>query len=157
LLVLLATVAWFAYGQFFGGVPVDAAAVHSGTVVEYIDEQAQTRLPRTYLVTMPYEARILPIDLEEGTPVSKWQVVAQVVPAAGAAQVAEATAAVERLEASIRENADHHVEESLHEQSLKYLQSMDRTVEAGEQQVKASDARLTFANKNLERVRRLMP
>jgi HlyD family secretion protein len=157
LLVLLVPVAWFGYGQIFGGVPVDTAEVRRGAIVEYIDEQAQTRLPRTYLITMPYEARLLPIELEEGTPVSKGQVVAQVVPADLAAQVAEATAAVERLDASIRENGDHHVEESLHEQSLKYLQSMDRTVEAGEQQVKASDARLTYANKNLDRLRRLMP
>src|SRR5689334_5119971 len=90
--------AWGAYGYFLGGVPVETAEVRVGPMREYVDEQGQTRLPRTYLITMPYDGRIRPIDLEEGEPVKKDQVVARVDAADLDGRVAEAEAAVARLE-----------------------------------------------------------
>jgi HlyD family secretion protein len=138
-----------------GGAPVDVAEVRTGPVREYVDEEARTRLPRTYLLTMPCDGRILPIDVEEGTAVHKGEVVARVAPADLEGRVAELAAAVQRLDASLRENGDTGMEESIYQQTLQYLQSMDRTVEAAKQQVKAGEAKLTYANRNLERFRRL--
>ena len=57
--------------------PVEAAIVRTGEIREFVDERGKTRLPETYLITMPYDARIEPIELAEGTPVKKGQVVAQ--------------------------------------------------------------------------------
>jgi HlyD family secretion protein len=146
-------VAAFGYDRLSGGVEVVVAEAEVGPVAEYVDEQAKTRLPKTYLIAMPYEGRIQPITLEEGEEVREGQVVAQVVPEDLAIRVLEARAAVERLDASIRENADTSMEETSLQQSLKFLESMDQTVKAAAQQVKAAEAKLTFANKEIARFR----
>src|SRR5437868_970095 len=84
-----------AYSSLSSGVPVEAARVEQGRVQEYVDEEAKTRLPDVYLITMPYNGRIEAIDLVEGTPVKKDQVVARVVPLDLDLNIAAATAAVE--------------------------------------------------------------
>lgn len=152
----LAVAAWLGAERLSGGLPVETARAEVGPVREYVEEQAKTRLPRTYLISMPYEGRIRPIELEEGDEVAEGQEVARIVPEDLAIRVAEATAAVERLEASIRENADARIEETALQQSLKLLESMDQTVEAAEQQVTAARARLEYANKELARNRALL-
>ncbi len=84
----------FFSGRFSSGVPVEAAAVRRGAIREFIDEQAKTRLPETYLITMPFQGRIEAITITEGMSVKKDQVVAQIVPRDLDLAVAEATAAV---------------------------------------------------------------
>ena len=37
-----------------------------GAIREFVDEQAKTRLPQTYLITMPFTGRIEAIELTEG-------------------------------------------------------------------------------------------
>jgi HlyD family secretion protein len=154
--VLIAVVlTWAVRSWLAGGVPVEAVEARTGPVREYVDEEGRTRLPRTYLITMPCDGRILPIDLEEGTAVHKGQVVARVAPADLEGRVAEMEAVVQRLDASLRENADTKMEESVFQQTVQYVHSMDRTVEAAKEQVRAGEAKLTYANRNLERFRRL--
>src|SRR5512135_233405 len=92
--------------------------------------RGRPRLPRTYLITIPFDGRILPIKLEQGDRVAKDQVVARVVPEDLSAATAEAEAAVARLVASIRESADTSVERTALAQSLRFLASLDRSVEA---------------------------
>jgi HlyD family secretion protein len=140
---------------FTGGLPVEAAAVVRGVVQEYVDERGKTRLPQTYNITMPLEGRISAIDLIEGTPVKKDQVVAHVVPSDLDLSVEGATAAVDRLKASIRENDDTTVESTGLKQSLDYVQSMDRAVEAAKAQVESGKAKLDYSNSNVERVRKM--
>ena len=36
------------------GEPVDVVEATNGSIHQYIDERAVTRLPRTYLISMPY-------------------------------------------------------------------------------------------------------
>jgi HlyD family secretion protein len=143
------------FGLFSGGTPVDAVPVMRGPIREFVDEESKTRLPRTYRITMPYDGRIQPIGLEEGASVAEGQVVARVVPQDLAAELAEAEAAVARLEASLRENEDTRVEHTVLEQSRQYLDSMDRTVEAGRERVKSGEAKREFAERQLARVRSL--
>jgi HlyD family secretion protein len=142
-------------GFFGGGTPVDAVTAARGPIREYVDEEGKTRLPRTYMITMPFDGRIQPIELEAGDPVTKGQVVAQVVPEDLAVELAEAEAAVARLDASIRENQDTQVERTVLQQSRQYVESMDRTVEAGREQVKAGEAKRAFANRELVRKRNM--
>ncbi|HEY2826986.1 MAG TPA: HlyD family efflux transporter periplasmic adaptor subunit [Pirellulales bacterium] len=137
-----------------GGLPVEAAAVVRGAVQEYVDERGKTRLPQTYNITMPLEGRISAIDLLEGTPVHKDQVVAQIVRSDLDLSVEAATAAVDRLKASIRENDDASVESTGLKQSLEYVKSMDRTVEAAKAQVESGKAKLDYATSNVDRIRR---
>jgi HlyD family secretion protein len=136
--------------------PVEMAVAEFGVVREQVEEQAKTRLPRTYLITMPYEARIQPADLEEGARVEQGQVVARIVPEDLKIRLDEAQASVARLGAALRENADTSMEQIALQQSQRFLESIDRTVEASEQQVKAAEARLIYANRELERQRSLI-
>jgi HlyD family secretion protein len=140
---------------FSGGFPVEAAPAVRGAVQEYVDERGKTRLPQTYNITMPLEGRISAIDLIEGTPVKKDQVVAHVIPSDLDLSVESATAAVDQLKASIRENDDTSVENTGLKQSLDYVQSMDRAVEASKAQVESGKAKLDYANSNVDRIRRM--
>ena len=54
-----------------------------------------------------------------------------------------------------RENDDASVEQTGLKQSLSFVQSMDRTVEAAQAQVDSGHAKLEYANSNLERVRKM--
>ena len=137
-----------------GGVPVEAAAVQRSSIREFVDERGKTRLPQVYNITMPFDGRIAAIDLVEGMPVYEGQVVARVVPSDLDLLVEAATAAVDRLHASIRENNDISVESTGLKQSQNFVESMNRAVEAAKAQVDAGKAKLDYANNNLERIRK---
>ncbi|MEQ8784720.1 MAG: HlyD family efflux transporter periplasmic adaptor subunit [Pirellulaceae bacterium] len=157
--VLLAVVVVAAAAVFSlsGGVSVQAAKVQRGEVREFIDERGKTHLPRTYQVSMPYGGRIEPIELVEGQPVEAGQVVARIVPSDLADEVAEAKAAVERLDASIAENQDHSVEMRTREQAQLFHESMQSTVEAAEARLRSGMERLNYAESFLGRIRKLVP
>jgi HlyD family secretion protein len=137
------------------GVPVEAAPAVRGPIREFVDERGKTRLPQTYNITMPFDGRIAAIELIEGAPVYQGQVVAQVVRSDLDLSIDLATADVDRLKASIRENDDASVEKTGLQQALSFVQSMDRTVEAAQAQVDSGHAKLEYANSNLERVRKM--
>ncbi|MGD9723257.1 MAG: efflux RND transporter periplasmic adaptor subunit [Pirellulales bacterium] len=137
------------------GVPVEAARVQRGAVREYVDEEGKTRLAETYLVTMPYDGRIEPIDSIEGTHVSQGQVVARIKAVDIDLKKALARAAVERLKASIKENDDASVENTALSQTVSMVESIDRTVEAAATRVKTGEAKLEYSEKYLSRVQRL--
>ena len=143
------------FSSLSSGVPVEAVHPERTTIREYVDEEAKTRLAQTYLVTMPFSGRIEAIDLVEGTPVKKGQVVARVVPLDLELSIAAATAAVDRLKASIRENDDASVESTGLKQARSFVDSMNRTVEAAAARVKAGEAKLNYAQRNLARIRTL--
>ncbi len=149
------SLAGLGYASWTSGVPVEAVEVHRGAVREYVDEEGKTRLAETYLVTMPYDGRIEPIELIEGMRVSQGQVVARIKAVDVELQKSLATAAVERLKASIRENDDASVETTAHAQSVSMVESMDRMVESAGAQVKASEARIEYAEKFLSRLQNL--
>ncbi len=130
--VVIVAGAALGYTSFSSGVPVEAATVASGSIREYVDEEGKTRLAETYLVTMPYNGRIEPIDLIEGTPVTKGQVVAHIKQVDIELRYRRAKAVVERLKASIKENDDTSVEETALKQTVNMVESVDRMVEAAE-------------------------
>lgn len=135
--------------------PVEAARVERGEIRAFIDEQGQTRLPQTYLITMPFDGRIEAIELVEGQPVSRGQVVARLVPLDLDLDYEEAYAAVERLTASIAENDDVSVETTTLRQALSFVDSMNRTVEAAAERVRAGKAKLDYCERALGRILQL--
>ncbi len=139
------------------GTPVEVAAAKPGAVREYIDEEGKTRLAETYLITMPYDGRVEPTELVEGTNVTKGQVVAHISPLDIELNKALAKAAVERLKASIKENDDASVETTALTQTVSMVESIDRMVEAAATRVKAGEAKLEYAEKHLARTQRLRP
>src|SRR5512145_1939466 len=94
------------FGWFDKGIPCETATVSQGAINEFIDEQAKTRLPETYLVTMPFDARIDAITLTEGATVNEGQPVAQIVSSDLDLSLEQSIAAVNTLQKNIIENAD---------------------------------------------------
>lgn len=142
-------------GWFASATTVEAAKAKRGVIREYIDEQAKTRLPETYIVTMPFQGRIEAITLTEGMTVKKGQVLAQIVPRDLDLAVEEATAAVQRLDASIKENADVNVEESAYSQAQQFVKSTAATVQAALERLRAGKAKSDYAQRDFVRVERL--
>jgi HlyD family secretion protein len=95
------------------------------------------------------------IELDAGAKVHKGDVVARLVQSDLANELAEAKAAVERLDASIRENSDVNVEMGAYNQALKFVESMVSTVAAAESRKDSGKGRLDFAVKNFNRVKQL--
>ncbi|HEX3726562.1 MAG TPA: efflux RND transporter periplasmic adaptor subunit [Pirellulales bacterium] len=143
------------YSSWAGGVRVAAARCQRDTIREYIDEEGKTRLAETYLITMPFDGRVEPIDLVEGTSVSKEQVVARIKPLDIDLDKAAARAIVDRLKASIKENDDVTVESTSLQQTISLVESVDRMVEAAATRVKSGQAKVDFAEKYLSRTERL--
>lgn len=153
--VAVVAVAALGYTSLSSGTPVEAVAAHRAPIREYVDEEGKTRLSETYLVTMPYDGRIEPIELVEGTTVTKGQVVARVSPLDIELSTATAQAMVDRLKASIKENDDTSVENTGLQQTISMVDSVDRMVEAAAARVKSGKAKLEYAEKYLARVQRL--
>lgn len=144
-----------AMGQLSTGLPITGAKVAYGPMEEFVDEQAVTRLPHTYLISMPLSSRIEPITVVEGTRVRQGQTVAQLVRQDLDLAVEQAQATVDRLQASIRYNADMGVEQSALKQAVQYVESMKSTVAASAAQVESGKARLEYAERNLGRNQQL--
>lgn len=139
------------------GIPVDTAKVIVGPIRQFVDERAVTRLPETFLITMPIDGRIEPIALIEGTSVERGQTVAQIVAEDLQLNVDHAAAVVERLEASIHETEDTTVEETAYEQTVKFVESMAATVEVAWERVLAGRAKFAYAEKDYGRIAGLGP
>jgi HlyD family secretion protein len=146
----VAVVVWQANAA---GQPVEAARVASGEIREFVDEQGTTTLPRTYVITMPFEGRIEPISLSAGDPVKAGDPVAQIVPKDVNDEVALAQTAVERLDAQITENNDITVEQTALRQSEHFVDSMQGTVQAAEARKTATSEKLQLAESTLGRIR----
>ena len=142
-------------GALGSGAPVESAKVRKSPIQEFVDERGKTRLPQVYSITMPFEGRILPIELVEGSRVKRGEIVARVVPLDLKLSHDSAIASIERLDASIKENDDTSVEKVSLEQSLKMVETMQSSVKAAEAQVEAARAKLVYSNKNLTRIERL--
>jgi len=139
------------------GIPVQAARAVRGEIREFVDERGETRLPETHLVTMPFAGRIEAIALEVGDRVTEGQVVARVSARDLEDEVAEACAAVERIEASLIETADTSVEQTTREQARLTAESMASTVAASEAKLRADRGRIEYAETNLGRIQQLIP
>lgn len=152
-IVVVGTVA--AYFSLSSGLPVQTAQVTRGPIREFVDERGKTRLPEDHLITMPFAGRVEAIQLIEGQKVVAGQVVARISAMDIDAEVAEAKAAVDRLEASLAENDDATIEESTREQAELFVESMVATVAAAEARKIAGKTRLDFSEISLGRTRKL--
>lgn len=137
------------------GEPVDVVVADNGSIEEYIDERAVTRLPRTYLISMPYAARIEEITLSEGDRVEKHnpdKPLVRMVPEDLKLAVDEAEAAVERLDASIAENLNKDLEELQMRQSYEVVRSMRDTIKAAETRVESGTEKKAYNKRRLDRI-----
>jgi HlyD family secretion protein len=143
------------YFSLSSGLPVQTAQVTRGPIREFVDERGKTRLPEDHLITMPFAGRVESIGLIEGQTVTAGQIVARISPTDVDEEVAEARAAVARLDASLVENDDATVEESTREQAELFAESMISTVAAAEARKIAGKSRLDYSEIFLGRTRKL--
>jgi len=140
------------------GVAVESATVETGPIRQYIDERAKTRLPETYLITMPYDGRIERIErleLTEGTRVNQGDPVAQIVRRDLELAAAETMAGTKEIAAAIVENADKSIEQIALEQAGKFVASMKAATAVAAARTKSSKADFDYAGFDLSRSREL--
>jgi HlyD family secretion protein len=156
--VVAITAVGIGWAGYSSGTSVEVTAAVRGEIRAFVDERGMTRLPETYLVTMPYPGRIEPITLTEGDPVKKGDAarpVARIVRADLELNVQEAQAVVGRLDAAIAENLNNKLEDLIHRQSVAMWQSMQKTVEAAANRIEAGREKQKFAANNHVRIRDL--
>ncbi len=125
------------------------------TLRAYVDEQAITELPRDYLVAMPIAGWLQPIELREGDPAKKDQVVARLETEDLADQVRQTEHQIGALEVKIRQTQDNRLENNMLIQALAMVKSFDDTVKAAEEKANASQAVAEFARSEAERLNKL--
>ncbi|HUT12437.1 MAG TPA: efflux RND transporter periplasmic adaptor subunit [Thermoguttaceae bacterium] len=145
-------IAWGILHALTSGAAVEAARATRGSIRTYVDERAKTRLPNTYLITMPFPGRIEPITVTEGMPVSQGYPVARILQEDLDLALEEARAGFGQAEAAVAENADVGVEQIVLDQTLKIVESMKTASAASAARVEAALAGLKYANSDLERV-----
>jgi len=118
------------------GVPVDVALARRQAIREYVEEEAKTRLPDIFTITMPLQGRILPISLDEGDRVETGQVVAEMD--------------VSDLETDVVEQANSV------KQYDRNLEQIALAIEQAEQTVRASKAKYDFAERLFSRTKALV-
>ncbi len=150
--VVVLALGGLAYSMLAEGVPVEVRAARRGSIAEFVSERGKTRLPKTYLITMPYAARIEAISIREGDKVEQGQVVARVVPRDLELERKVATESVNRLKAAVAEKQDVSVETTLYKQTLNYEAAMEKTVDAARDRRRASEAKLEYATERLQNV-----
>ena len=133
---------------------VEVVEVERGPIRQYIDERGKTRLPEVHLITMPFDGRIEPVEVVEGESVKEGQVVARVVPRDLKLAYDAADAAVQRLGESITEKKDTRIEEVIKRQIESYVKSMDTTVIAAKDRVRAGREKAKFGSDTYDRIKK---
>jgi len=126
-----------------------------GPIRESVEEQAVTELPRDYLVAMPIDGRLEPIELREGDPVKKGQEVARLDTADLEDRIRQIGGGEFELEVMIAKKKDHQLEENALIEANATVQAIDETVKAAEAKLEASKAVVDFAESELARLRGL--
>lgn len=118
------------------GTVVDVAPVETGEMTAYVEEQAKTRVPEVFEITMPLQGRILPITLREGDQVAKGQVVAKMD--------------IDDLETDVLKKATQV------DRMVQAFLAVANRKQANDAQVAASKAKFNYAKSQLERQKKLL-
>jgi len=137
------------------GKHVEAGKVKIGDVREFVDERAKTRIPKTYLITMPQSGRIEPIKLQVGGVVKAGKVVAQMVPLDLQLSVDQAKAVVEKVDAEIKNNAESNIAFTAFVQADELANSVKELVKAAKAKIEAGRSQFDYSEKNLRRTQTL--
>ncbi|HBM16891.1 MAG TPA: hypothetical protein DD381_11180 [Lentisphaeria bacterium] len=110
------------------GIPVKTAKVKRGDITEYIDQRAETSLPRVYKITMPYDGRIYPPKFSEGNAVKKGDIVAQIVPDVLNTQLQIALAKRDELKGQIEINQYNTIWDTANKEAADWITAMKQIV-----------------------------
>ena len=125
------------------------------TICAYVEEQAVTELPHDYLIAMPIPGWLEPIDLREGDPVKKNQVVARLETHDLQDHVLQAQQRIAVLNTKIKQTKDHRLENNAMVEVQATVKAIDETVKAAEAKLLASKAVAQFAKSEAQRIRKI--
>ena len=134
---------------------VNVIEVRSGQMLDFVDDQATTRLSHIYRITMPLDGRIEAITLMEGSAVSENEAVASLDTSDLETEVARAEARIQELDAELAVNGNNKLENGALDEIAKTLQSMARVIEAAKMQTKSSEAVFGLAAQQYKRQQQL--
>ncbi len=126
-----------------------------GTLRAYVEERAVTELPHDYLVSMPIAGWLERVELREGDPVKKGQVIVGLETDDLRDQVSQAEQRIAVLETRIRQTSDHRLEDNMMVEATATVKAIDETVKAADAKIEASKAVAEFAHSEVERLRKL--
>lgn len=122
------------------GVSVDVARAEVGLIRTYVEEQAKTRVPEVFEVTMPLQGRILPIELREGDKVTKGQIVAHMETDDLDTDVIKKQSQVDRLIQAFASIANRRLTDELKVAASKARFEFNRMQEERQKELFAQDA-----------------
>lgn len=125
------------------------------TIQAYVEEQAVTSLPRDYLVSMPINGWLKPIDLREGDRVYEGRPLASMDTEDLDDKVAQAQQRIASIQAKIAETKDHRLENNALVQAKASVVAIEESVKAAEAQVAGTKALRDFRAKVFEEVHNL--
>jgi len=158
---------------------VRAVPMARGDVRQFVDERGVTGLPETFLIGMPEAGRLAPLPPKERLPatmsgplptppssaspvappedtaVQHGELVARMAPEDLELAVRRASSDVDRLAASIAENADTTLETTVRDQATRFAETIDAMTSAAETQLKAGREKLEVANRHFLRIEEL--
>ena len=143
-------IAWSATGP---DARVDVIRPRVGVIRAYVEERAVTELPHDDLIAMPIAGWLERINLREGDPVSKGQVVARLDTDDLADRVRQAEQQIGVLQTKIRQTQDHRLENHALVETRATVKAFDETVRAAEAKLEAALAVVEFARSEAERYR----
>ncbi len=137
------------------GVAVQTAAAKRGEIRSYVEDRAKTTLPRVLEVTMPLSGRVLPIEKDAGTPVSKGEIIARLDPSDFDTEVAVAHADLDRIDAEISVNQNLGLENTAMAEAKDWVGALTTTAQAADEIIKANEANKDFTDWWLKAVKAL--
>jgi HlyD family secretion protein len=144
------------FGGCRNGVRVDVESPRRGEIRETFTEPARTRLARTWQIVVPVDGRVSRIGLEPGDRVTSGQALAEFDRLPLETAAAEARAAVAELEAQLRLNAYHAIEDTALIEARAFVASTSETLKAADAQVEAETARSVRSTRELNRIQKLV-
>jgi len=135
---------------------VTIATLERGRIREVVEEEGKTRVIDRYLVSTPVAGRIRRIRLEEGDPVAKGDLLAEIDPVAMQARVDEAEAEIRALAQRVEGVDEKKPREAELESAVVLEQVAARQLESMRSQLAESRARLEQAQKEAKRERKLV-
>ena len=125
-----------------------------GGIRAYVEEQAVTELPTDYLISMPIDGWLEPIDLREGDAVEEGQVVACLETDDMQDRIVQAEQRIAALEVQIRKAKDNRIEDNAKVEMDATVKAIDETVKAAEARLEAARAVMAFDQEEVARLKK---
>ena len=137
-------------------VAVDLAAVTRGTIRSFVEEEGRTRVVERFVVAAPVAGRLMRVGLNEGDPVKKGQLIAEIDPLPLRNEVFRTKAQVSELRSRMVgvDRKKPKAEEIEYAETLETV--AERSTSVAKEQLVEAEARLKQVGLELDRVRRLV-